>query len=82
MPEYYRLDPPRLTWPGRPRSERRSGPGERERGAIALGHPLGATGAILVGTALDELERRGAATALITLCIAGGQGIAAIIERT
>lgn len=50
-------------------------------GAIALGHPLGATGAILIGTALDELERRGAATALVTLCIAGGQGIAVIIER-
>jgi acetyl-CoA C-acetyltransferase len=51
-------------------------------GAIALGHPLGATGAILLGTALDELERRGLATALVTLCIAGGQGIATIIERT
>jgi len=51
-------------------------------GAIALGHPLGATGAILVGTALDELERRGLATALITLCTAGGQGVALIIERT
>jgi acetyl-CoA C-acetyltransferase len=50
-------------------------------GAIALGHPLGATGAILLGTALDELERRGLATALITLCTAGGQGIAAILER-
>jgi acetyl-CoA C-acetyltransferase len=50
-------------------------------GAIALGHPLGATGAILLGTALDELERRGLATALITLCIGGGQGIATIIER-
>lgn len=50
-------------------------------GSIALGHPLGATGAILVGTALDELERRGLATALITLCIRGGQGIATIIER-
>jgi acetyl-CoA C-acetyltransferase len=50
-------------------------------GAIALGHPLGATGAMLVGTALDELERRGAATALVTLCIAGGQGIATVIER-
>jgi acetyl-CoA C-acetyltransferase len=50
-------------------------------GAIALGHPLGATGAILLGTALDELERTGKATALITLCIGGGQGIAAIIER-
>ncbi len=50
-------------------------------GAIALGHPLGATGAMLVGSALDELERRGLATALVTLCIAGGQGIAAVIER-
>jgi acetyl-CoA C-acetyltransferase len=50
-------------------------------GAIALGHPLGATGAMLIGTALDELERRGAATALVTLCIGGGQGIAMIIER-
>jgi acetyl-CoA C-acetyltransferase len=50
-------------------------------GAIALGHPLGATGAILLGTALDELERRGLATALVTLCIAGGQGIATVIER-
>jgi acetyl-CoA C-acetyltransferase len=50
-------------------------------GAIALGHPLGATGAMLLGTALDELERRGLATALITLCIGGGQGIAAVIER-
>ncbi len=50
-------------------------------GAIALGHPLGATGAILLGTALDELERSGKATALIALCIGGGQGIATIIER-
>ena len=50
-------------------------------GSIALGHPLGATGAILLGTALDELERRGLATALVTLCIAGGQGIATVIER-
>lgn len=50
-------------------------------GAIALGHPLGGTGAMLLGTALDELERRGAATALITMCIGGGQGIATIIER-
>ena len=50
-------------------------------GAIALGHPLGATGAILVLTALDELERRGLATALITLCIGGGMGIATVIER-
>jgi acetyl-CoA C-acetyltransferase len=50
-------------------------------GAIALGHPLGATGAALLGTALDELERTGKATALITLCIGGGMGIATIIER-
>ena len=50
-------------------------------GAIALGHPLGATGACLIGTALDELERTGKATALITLCIGGGMGIATIIER-
>jgi acetyl-CoA C-acetyltransferase len=50
-------------------------------GAIALGHPLGATGAILTGTALDELERTGKSTALITLCIGGGMGIATIIER-
>jgi acetyl-CoA C-acetyltransferase len=50
-------------------------------GAIALGHPLGATGAILLGTALDELERSDRQTALITLCIGGGQGIATIIER-
>jgi acetyl-CoA C-acetyltransferase len=50
-------------------------------GAIALGHPLGATGAILVGTALDELERRDLNTAAVTLCIRGGQGITTIIER-
>jgi acetyl-CoA C-acetyltransferase len=50
-------------------------------GAIALGHPLGATGAMLLGTALDELERIGKQTALITMCIGGGQGIATIIER-
>ncbi|HEX9981788.1 MAG TPA: acetyl-CoA C-acetyltransferase [Thermoanaerobaculia bacterium] len=50
-------------------------------GAIALGHPLGATGAMLFGTALDELERTGKQTALITMCIGGGQGIATIIER-
>ena len=50
-------------------------------GAIALGHPLGATGAMLLGTALDELERRGLSTALVTLCIGGGQGIATILER-
>lgn len=50
-------------------------------GAIALGHPLGATGAALIGTALDELERADKQTALITLCIGGGMGIATIIER-
>jgi acetyl-CoA C-acetyltransferase len=50
-------------------------------GAIAMGHPLGATGAMLLGTALDELERTGQATALITLCVGGGMGIATIIER-
>lgn len=50
-------------------------------GAIALGHPLGATGAILLGTALDELERTGLGTALITLCVGGGMGIATVIER-
>jgi acetyl-CoA C-acetyltransferase len=50
-------------------------------GAIALGHPLGATGAIILGTALDELERRGLNTALITLCAGNGLGTATIIER-
>ena len=50
-------------------------------GAIALGHPIGATGAMLLGTVLDELERRDLTTGLITLCIGGGMGIATIIER-
>jgi acetyl-CoA C-acetyltransferase len=50
-------------------------------GAIALGHPLGATGAMLVGTVLDELERRGGRRGLITLCVGGGMGIATILER-
>lgn len=50
-------------------------------GAIALGHPLGATGAMLLSTALDELERRDQTTALITLCAGGGMGIATVIER-
>jgi acetyl-CoA C-acetyltransferase len=50
-------------------------------GAIALGHPLGATGAMIFGTVLDELERRGLSTALITLCIGAGMGTATIIER-
>jgi acetyl-CoA C-acetyltransferase len=50
-------------------------------GAIAMGHPLGATGAMILGTALDELERRNLSTALITLCIGVGMGTATIIER-
>jgi len=50
-------------------------------GAIALGHPLGATGCIILGTLLDELERRGLATGCATLCVGGGMGIATIIER-
>ena len=50
-------------------------------GAIALGHPLGATGAMILGTALDELERTGRGTALATLCVASGMGAATIIER-
>jgi acetyl-CoA C-acetyltransferase len=50
-------------------------------GAIAMGHPLGATGAIITGTALDELERSGGRYALVTLCIGGGMGQAVIIER-
>lgn len=50
-------------------------------GAIAFGHPLGATGAMLLGTLLDELERRDLSTGLVTLCAGGGMGIATIIER-
>ena len=50
-------------------------------GAIALGHPLGATGAIILGTLLDELERRDLALGCATLCVGGGMGIATIIER-
>ncbi|APE32821.1 acetyl-CoA acetyltransferase [Nocardia mangyaensis] len=50
-------------------------------GAIAMGHPLGATGAMITGTMVDELERRNARYALITLCIGGGMGVATIIER-
>ena len=50
-------------------------------GAIAMGHPLGATGAILIGTLLDELERTGKGTGLATLCVASGMGAATIIER-
>jgi acetyl-CoA C-acetyltransferase len=50
-------------------------------GAIALGHPLGATGAMIFGTVLDELERRGLGTALVNLCVGAGMGTATIIER-
>ena len=50
-------------------------------GAIAMGHPMGATGAMILGTALGELERTGKETALVTLCIGGGMGTATIIER-
>jgi acetyl-CoA C-acetyltransferase len=50
-------------------------------GAIAMGHPLGATGAMLLGTVLDELERRSARYGMATLCVGGGMGIATIIER-
>jgi len=50
-------------------------------GAIALGHPLGATGAMLIGTVLDELERRDLTTGLVTMCIGGGMGITTILER-
>ena len=50
-------------------------------GAIAMGHPLGATGAMIFGTVLDELERRNLNTALVTLCIGAGMGTATIIER-
>jgi acetyl-CoA C-acetyltransferase len=50
-------------------------------GAIAMGHPLGATGAMILGTVLDELERRDLSTALVTLCIGAGMGTATVIER-
>lgn len=50
-------------------------------GAIAMGHPLGATGAMILGTVLDELERTGKSTGLATLCVGGGMGTATIIER-
>ena len=50
-------------------------------GAIAMGHPLGATGAMIFGTVLDELERSGGRYGLVTLCIGGGMGVATIIER-
>jgi acetyl-CoA C-acetyltransferase len=50
-------------------------------GAIAMGHPLGASGAIIIGTLLDEMERRDLGTGLATLCVASGMGAATIIER-
>jgi acetyl-CoA C-acetyltransferase len=50
-------------------------------GAIAMGHPLGATGAMILGTLLDELERRELRRGLATLCVGGGMGIATIVER-
>ena len=50
-------------------------------GAIAMGHPLGATGAMILGTVLDELERRDGDRAVVTLCIGGGMGVATVIER-
>jgi acetyl-CoA C-acetyltransferase len=50
-------------------------------GAIAMGHPLGATGCIILGTLLDELERRDLSTGLASLCVGAGMGIATIIER-
>jgi acetyl-CoA C-acetyltransferase len=50
-------------------------------GSIAMGHPLGATGAMILGTMVDELERSDKETSLITLCVGGGMGSATIIER-
>ena len=50
-------------------------------GAIALGHPIGATGAMLIATLLDELERRDLQTGLVTMCTGGGMGTATIVER-
>ncbi|MEL7138327.1 MAG: acetyl-CoA C-acyltransferase, partial [Pseudomonadota bacterium] len=50
-------------------------------GAIAMGHPLGATGAMILGTLVDELERSGKGTGLATLCVASGMGAATVIER-
>jgi acetyl-CoA C-acetyltransferase len=50
-------------------------------GAIAMGHPLGATGAMILGTLVDELERRDRRYGLATLCVGGGMGIATVVER-
>ena len=51
-------------------------------GAIAMGHPLGATGAMLLSTMLDELERRDLKRGMLSLCVGGGMGISCIIERS
>ena len=59
----------------------RSGKVNVNGGAIAMGHPLGATGAMILGIVIDELERRDLETALVTLCIGAGMGTATIIER-
>jgi len=50
-------------------------------GAIAMGHPLGATGGMLLGTLLDELERRDLSTGVVTMCVGGGMGSVMVIER-
>jgi acetyl-CoA C-acetyltransferase len=50
-------------------------------GSISLGHPLGATGAVILGTVIDELERRDQRFGLATLCVGGGMGVATIVER-
>jgi acetyl-CoA C-acetyltransferase len=50
-------------------------------GAIAMGHPLGATGAMILGAVVDELERRGGKRAVVTLCVGGGMGVATLVER-
>jgi acetyl-CoA C-acetyltransferase len=50
-------------------------------GAIAMGHPIGATGAMLIGTVLDELERRDLNVGLVTMCTGGGMGTATVLER-
>jgi Thiolase, C-terminal domain len=69
---------PEPTWPGSSRPSLR--PARSPRG-ISLGHPIGATGAILTVKALYELRRTGGQYALVTMCIGGGQGIAAVFER-
>jgi len=51
-------------------------------GAIAMGHPLGATGAMMLGTLIDELERRDLRRGLATLCVGGGMGVATVVDRS